>query len=1354
VGPSRRRGARAERPLRQRTHLSRRLWLVRLVMVVFSAVVVSVGAEWARAGVAQGLRAQSEAAVSSEIAGARAALASEQAEAAAGVRFAVAVVDPDGRGFVLGPEVARVLESYARTVGDLGGISILGSGGEALWQRGAPLHPPSPVDYIGGLEVGPMVPGGRSLVEEVGVEAPGPAKTTAGEIVALVRLAVPKVAGRLVLTSTDSRPIELVGGRAYALRGLPRGPIEGISPLVGLQGAVGALGGSPSQTRRALVTVVVGAVVVFVLMVVGGLLLTQLVAYGEERRVHARVEAEAARLEQGIAEAAWGAHSRERYGDAVAMLLGERFPGLESATILVRGEPVVALGEGAAELLARVEGLAPGELRAEREGRAHVLMRRGRGGELLAARAVPGDPICPLAVLGVIDLTVLAVGLEQVIASGDRLRMAHALESLGTPVFVAEGSGVLSWANQSLEAQFGWRPGMTLESLIGEGWRGIDPEQERVLSGRDGSMRWVRVSISEVFGDGSGAVVGILEDRTLTRLENERLTHRSTHDALTGALNRVALEAVVTAEIEAGGPRGRFWLGVLDLDGFKPINDTFGHAIGDEVLRAVAARLEAALEGVGELARFGGDEFVLVVWDGAPAQSLPMALAVVFDEPIVLGEGFEVRLGGSLGIARWPEHGATFDQLVREADRALYWAKGAKGGRGRWWLFCDEVTGSQAGFEDAFGPGGRRWLEAGARLVASTCEALGGRLRGTHGMAEGALDPEGRDGLSCQLGLIAESLVPDAQPDALADRAREVGRRLALAGATASDLETLVATVLELMRAQAPPSVLIEHLVAISRVRLQGVVNAELAAMVELRWQYLSTMLELPRPDDKAPAIWGRELLETLAFLPGIQFGIFIATEGGPWRPFVDAVGRDEEALAAWLATVETAGLLDPAQEVGPGDGRRAWREGQVVCVEDLGAEERYGEYRALSARLGVRSLAICPVILEERPVGLVVLGGELSGMFATPMVRQLLDALVPSLARGFGEIAARLQGARVGAGERARLAVHEGDILSFAQPIVGLADGRVRQVELLARMRGADGRVMAPAEFLDALGPRELAAVFLAHLERVPALLARWRTIVPDLRVAVNVGATTLADPAVAERLRALGREDGLKWLVLEVLESDSGRLAGVVEEFLALGAGLAIDDLGSGFSNLERLVDLPLWEVKIDRSLVSRLRTAPTISTAVLAGLVQGAHDMERLVVFEGVEDADLVEAARVLDADLVQGYHFGRPMAAEELEPWLRRRKQTRPSDALTTWVGAIAACWRESVVGPGGPGDDGHGCALGEFLARQEGAGMLARLHLGFHRQGRVRAQTFRDLLAGLEARLEAQAASQPLGAAEE
>jgi len=1342
------------RPPVQRSRLLRRLGLARVVIVLFSAIVVSFGASWAFSGIAQGISAQRDAAVSAEVTGAKTALASEFAEAVAGVHFVTSIADPSGRGFVLDDQVAAVLESYARAEGDLAGLAIVGRDGRTLWHLGAALRAEGVAGYVGDLEVGPLVPGGHNLDELVGMQASGPDQRAAGQVLALVQLAVPRVAGQLVVTSTSARPIELVGGRAHALTRLPQGQIEDISPLGGLGAAVGVMAVPGQHARRALASVVVGALVVFVLLVVGGLLVIQLAAYGEERRARARVDAEAARLEEGIAEASWTARSRQRFVEAVQDLLQQRFAGLEAFAAVVREEPVVTFGEGVEELLARAELLGTGESVVVQEGASYALARRGGGGELLVARATPGDVVCPLSVLAAVDIAVLVVGLEQAIVSGERMRMAHALESLGTPVFVAERSGVITWTNPILEEVFGWRPGMSLEELLGESWRVLTADEERSLVGADGLARWVRVAISEVLGDGLGAVVGVLEDRTLARLENERLTYRSTHDALTGALNRVALEAIVTAEIEGEVSRGSFWVGVLDLDGFKPINDTFGHAVGDEVLRATAARLRAALEGVGEVARFGGDEFVLVVWDPARERSLPMALAVVFDEAVVLAEGFEVRLGGSLGIARWPEHGATFDQLVREADRALYWAKSAKGGRGRWWLFCDEVNGEQGGFEDAFGPRAARWLDAGGRLVAEAVEALAIRLRGTHDLPERGVDLEGRDCVACQVAVITEALAPGAQSDVLMDRAREVGRRLALAGATASDLDGLVATTLELMRAQAPPGALVDRLVGISRIRLQGLINAELAAMVELRWQYLSTMLELPRPEGQAPSIWGRELLEMLAFLPGIQLGILIATKGAEWRPFVEAVGRDEEAVARWLAREEHTGLLDPERTVGPGDGQRAWHEGRVVCVDDLTAEPQYARYRELAEALGVRSIAICPIHLGDHPVGLVVLGGELSGMFGTLMVRQLLDALAPTLARGFEEIAARVQGAPAGDDQRARLAVLEGGILSYAQPIVGLGDGLVHQVELLVRLRGAGGRVMAPAEFLDALGPRELSAIFLAQLDRAWALLPTWRSTAKDLRVAVNVGATTLADPLVADRLRALGRDGGLDWLVLEVLESDSGRLGGVVEEFLGFGAQLAIDDLGSGFSNLERLVDLPLWEVKIDRSLVSRLRSAPTISTAVLAGLVQGAHDMERLVVFEGVEDADLVEAARVLEADLVQGYHFARPMAIEEMGLWLERREGVPPSGALTTWVGAIAACWRESVIGPGQPGDDGVGCALGEFLFRQDGAGMLARLHQSFHRQGRARGQTFRDLLAGLEARLEAQASSQPLAAAEE
>ncbi|MGH8511043.1 MAG: diguanylate cyclase domain-containing protein, partial [Gammaproteobacteria bacterium] len=119
----------------------------------------------------------------------------------------------------------------------------------------------------------------------------------------------------------------------------------------------------------------------------------------------------------------------------------------------------------------------------------------------------------------------------------------------------------------------------------------------------------------------------------------------------------------------------------LDLDRFKPVNDTLGHQAGDEVLIEAAKRIDACVREVDTIARVGGDEFVIVLQDvasEAAAESVASKIIAALDRPFrVLG--WEWTIGGSIGIAIYPRNGADLERLIANADIALYRAKQSGG---------------------------------------------------------------------------------------------------------------------------------------------------------------------------------------------------------------------------------------------------------------------------------------------------------------------------------------------------------------------------------------------------------------------------------------------------------------------------------------------------------------------------------------------------------------------------------------------------------------------------------------------------------------------------------------------------
>ena len=204
---------------------------------------------------------------------------------------------------------------------------------------------------------------------------------------------------------------------------------------------------------------------------------------------------------------------------------------------------------------------------------------------------------------------------------------------------------------------------------------------ETRLVRRDGSVVPVQVTSSWVDGTPDGDpphVVAIVEDITDRKALEAALVHRSLHDPLTGLPNRILFNDRLHHALERGRrERTPTSLLGIDLDGFKQINDQYGHPVGDEVLVAVAERLTSVLRASDTAARVGGDEFSIVCENSGrtEAESLATRLRDKVSEPLNLTSGLTLPLTVSIGIGTAegdvdPER--AFEALVREADDAMY----------------------------------------------------------------------------------------------------------------------------------------------------------------------------------------------------------------------------------------------------------------------------------------------------------------------------------------------------------------------------------------------------------------------------------------------------------------------------------------------------------------------------------------------------------------------------------------------------------------------------------------------------------------------------------------------------------
>jgi diguanylate cyclase (GGDEF)-like protein len=188
--------------------------------------------------------------------------------------------------------------------------------------------------------------------------------------------------------------------------------------------------------------------------------------------------------------------------------------------------------------------------------------------------------------------------------------------------------------------------------------------------------------------------VATLTDITERKLTEERIHQLAFYDALTQLPNRRLLYERLKHGIDLSRRTGHFMaVLILDLDKFKAVNDSFGHAAGDELLQSVGERIKACLREMDTVARLGGDEFVVLVTDVnqyETAARIAKTIIETLTQPFTLIDNKMATIGASIGIAMYPQHGDSIDALMDNADAALYYAKDS--GRGCFAYFSDDLT--------------------------------------------------------------------------------------------------------------------------------------------------------------------------------------------------------------------------------------------------------------------------------------------------------------------------------------------------------------------------------------------------------------------------------------------------------------------------------------------------------------------------------------------------------------------------------------------------------------------------------------------------------------------------------------
>lgn len=395
----------------------------------------------------------------------------------------------------------------------------------------------------------------------------------------------------------------------------------------------------------------------------------------------------------------------------------------------------------------------------------------------------------------------------------------------------------------------------------------------------------------------------------------------------------------------------------------------------------------------------------------------------------------------------------------------------------------------------------------------------------------------------------------------------------------------------------------------------------------------------------------------------------------------------------------------------------KAAHEQKPVKVPNF-AQHEFETLRVAAAEAGVRSAISVPLLEHSKQtLPVLCLTSPYPNTFNALPLSRIIQGVVPHLNAAYrraAELRESVAGISYNQRRFYRSLLTRGGLVMFYQPIVDLVTGTVIKVEALARLQLPDGRILSPAHFLPWFGQSELGELFSRGLLLALGQLADWDRQGLKLRLNINLPPEILVHPQCPNWVSLALQQTGISAnrLHLELLESQAPQNQELrdhaINRLSQIGLKLDMDDLGSGYSSLQRLHLMPFAGIKVDQEIMRGCLEGSSKALGIANSVTTLGRDLELSVVIEGLENQGLIEVAAILGAHKGQGYGIARPMPASELMPWIDgwslQIAPASPKTALGTW----AKFWRWQRLGRYAQPNqqDSPTCGIGNFV-RQHG-----------------------------------------------